>query len=793
MTSPATDLDGSSAPISYTVTGTPGLYLVTLPTTRAGFFNVTLLLNDVPCTGDSVFALNQSSGDYTYGVFSLQAQPTSRPLFVRAGALSAEQTTAVYRDSVVARRIEAFRIDARDRRGNPIIDPLDDVSAQLSLTLSFANGTAFVDPDPTAAPVVVYGPQPLINGQPLPFYTAVFNAPAKTNDSFYPTYFANISGVVSQISNSLPDPAERVFVVDPDVPVVNNTSFFLNTIQRAGQVVLGIQPIDKTGNPSYKGQWYARVTPQSYTPFAYPGRSGVDYFAPFFVPVVNRTYLSINETQTVPLGLNDGVRDPNRRKMDRIGVYTVELFFLNDTYVPVPGVSPANVTVLTSPPSIVSKVSPLPLSVGLGQKVTTFIQAFDDYGNQITTGGESDAIQVIIANKNDPTDFIPAGVTDFGDGNYAVSWIMSKSGTYRAIFRFSGVPREPIAEIQVTQSVVVGSLRTQFSTPLITQAGYAGSFLRIPAGSELQTTVLVPPSTDLAAFAETELNATLTYLLGETTITERIRFPARTPDGRQTLSIRPQNAVSYVLDIVSDGLSLPGSPYSLEVTPLEASFAAVEILPGTVIDRTVNASLVNATAGQEFEMYIMLRDVYDNMVRPNFLADIFVRFDPIDDAAGLPVFASLQYPPTAVGFVDHNNSAVRSVVVFTRAGSYRPQVLLHNRTLCTFPFEDAPSLCMPDVQVGPAATSFATSLLTGPLASGRVVAGVQSLLRLLPFDQFGNERFSTAVGISGNISAPLQNLNDTTFSFSVYGPLLNGDVSSSFDSFSVPNDAFTVF
>lgn len=380
--------------------------------------------------------------------------------------------------------------------------------------------------------------------------------------------------------------------------------------------------------------------------------------------------------------------------------------------------------------------------VGVGQKVTVYITGYDDYGNRVTTGGDSALISVLVSNQNDPTDIIPAGITDNGDGTYAVGFVMSRVGTYKIIFRFQGVSVQPASYISVRQSLSSGSLLPQFSVPLTTPAGYSGSYLQVTAGQQLLVTVITPAQANFTAFADQVVNVTLTYS-GKAT-PDWYLMPAMTSDGRRVITLQLTQARTYVMDILADGISIPGGPWNVLVQPQGAAKGSVcdlTVNPGCwpVPNMNVNSSTITATltAGNATSMYIFLYDTYGNLATPDVVADVYVRFDRTD---GFPsAVASLALAPTAVGWL--NGTAVQATFTLTTAGTYYPKVYYRSMLLCAYSASSTFGTCMPALKVVPADPSPSGSVLYGTLLAPTVKADVATTLRLLPYDAYGNALF----------------------------------------------------
>ena len=654
-----------------TVPGSPAKYRVDMPTTLSATYRVTILLN-------GRFAIDGSG-------FVLAVLPSS---------FDSVNTPTYIPPNIVAGSTGVVQIRATDTYGNWL--QFDDYTSFFTAgiyALPSRHRQLLQYTELTEYPVT-------ITKDASGNYTASFSAPTDTNSAYGIWIFA-LSYPDKATSTPLTDIPQR-FTVVPDTPTPEQSEFYIPATGTAGNYRLGILGVDQYANVATDGAWTVEARGQE-------GQGTIT------APLTDERYDPLfTLTQTVDLGAAGLIAS---------GQYSI-VILLDGAEVTSAGL-PAAVTIFPDTISSLSTMTNVPSQVTIGVQVTIYVQAVDQYGNEIATGGEEGLIVPYISNVNDPLDTLPSEVVDNGGGAYTITFSPAKSGTFSVALRFDGVTKEPVQEFL---TIAQNTAPTDYTVVTSALQG-ADDIYEVNAGDTVTFTVTPKDGVALDLVMRSVLSAVLEFEPTTTAEDLEVAGPGSVT-GVRSVSFNTLRAGRYLLHLRVEGAHLPGSPYVVDVLAGEPVTYYVEPLP-----------TLSYVAGQEVVMYIHIRDSMGNTVPLDPATELTVNLEQLP---GGEVTNGIIESSFVDGFPEGNGAGYKAAADLTISAIYRISITmnvgLESRALCLEGTVVDPGFqgdCLPEVTVVPNAAFPLFSTLTGS-GTQRMVAGDNVGLTVISYDAYNN-------------------------------------------------------
>ena len=620
-----------------------GSYEVVVNTTVAADYKVTLKINGAVSVGSP----------FLFTVFSDEFSDLSTASFP-AQTLAGTRTT--------------FAVQPRDKFGNAIefASPHGSVGSRLSLEVKdlATNIVKVADQEVTHQ----------LDGTYLVNFTAPTNA---FHNYALDVYYLHANGTKLFTLKSS-DSHSNLLDIQGSYPNPDKSLYYVRGGQKAGGVVLGVVGVDDYGNqsPHFWSKWSASL----------------DLAGPEIGPVIANATSAIYSIAEAGGG---SIQVPFGPSVNVSGTYDVK-FYYDGVEVDSGKVENSTTTVIPADIGSHSIVSKIPETTSLGQLVVVDILAYDSYGNEIKTGGETSGMAIKVYKMADPTDVVSHEVVDNGDGTYQAKFSPARSGMY--VFDISYA------------SGGAGSNQTfdvkfEFALPEHFEAVIPA---KVDADVEATVVIQPVPGVDLSAASKSLITASLR---DESGASKPLELSAPDGDARRTLKILETSSGSYLIDVLLEGKHVGSSPYNITVHP--RAIATTQVKP---MNQTTYYS------DDDIVLDIVLRDQYDNLADVDIANDISVKYYQLPE--GLIVEAGVE--KTAAGY--------RAATKLTLAASYSVQVIVKGVKLCVEGSVD----CVPSVTILPGDPSALTSLLEGNGLGKTIVAGVEGSVRVVPLDTYSN-------------------------------------------------------
>ncbi len=341
------------------------------------------------------------------------------------------------------------------------------------------------------------------------------------------------------------------------------------------------------------------------------------------------------------------------------------------------GSSPFTSSVSPGAPSAAQSLATVPPSGTAGSATAISVQARDQYGNPVTTGGAVVAVSVTGANTATPP------VTDQGNGTYTASYTPAATGTDNIAITLGG---SPVGASPYSSTVGAGAPSAAQSTATV-PGGVAGVATTVTvqakdaAGNDLTTggaAVVVTVSGANAA--------------GPTGATDQ-------GDGTYTFQYTPTASGTDNVGITLNGGTVGASPYTSTVSPGPPSAGnSVAVVPGA------------GTAGAATVISVQARDQYGNDL----------------SAGGAAVVVTVTGANSATPAVtDNGDGTYATSYTPTASGADAVAITLNGSAVGTSPYATL---------VAPGAASAAQT--TAVVPSGNT--GLPTSIMVQAQDQFGN-------------------------------------------------------
>ena len=387
------------------------------------------------------------------------------------------------------------------------------------------------------------------------------------------------------------------------------------------------------------------------------------------------------------------------------------------------------------------KISGDGLSIAVaGEPATFIVTAYDQYGNEYPFGGSQ--VQATISG---PASVTPT-VTDLGNGQYLVSYMLTKSGAYNITLSFDGQPAgaSPFYPLAVNPNVAFGATTTPVdSVPSSALASEKKTFA-IQAKDKYGNPVQVGGATVTATLSPVDSRDS-TSSADELT-------------GVYTLSYTTFKAQRYDLAVTLNGQGISGSPFPINTDP-------AEINPSLSVISNLAQTFV---AGAEDFFTILTQDSYGNPLR---------RGGAIVQVSTEPVDAAFVFKVEDLGTGQYSVS-----LYFELSGKFEVTISVNGVPL---------SAGSHPVVVQPAEVSIPNCVASGEdLTSG--FSGVRSSFLITAKDRFNNNygqplpvKFEVFLLGKVNLSASAVNADDGTATVT-YTPLVAGAYQTYITSLGTP-------
>ncbi|CAG9465494.1 unnamed protein product, partial [Pedinophyceae sp. YPF-701] len=511
--------------------------------------------------------------------------------FVRANEIG-DGTRVEYPRVAMAGFRHEIRVFGKDVYGNPIVR--DNPGATLDLGI-FSNGVrlapseisaSFIKPEPNSPDALAGVSLATFLGPRNASLTytirlTLVNLQHPLNAGKNGTLLLDLNATYAPVSLGPGSPLQAFSLLGiPAYPDPVRSTLEFGATQRAGIVTFSLLPRDAFGNPSYVSEWNVTAVPTFVPQEAYNSD-------PAYVRSAQPRVAEVLDDKTAhngPSFWTELAPDPCRGRegqpeqcvympaLDRIGNYRIELR-LNGTLV----------TVVTQPPSVLSRLSALPRTAAAGQSVISFLEGVDIFGNRLTTGGEASLLEVTLVNANALDLTFIANLTDGGDGNYFIQFQLPDPGSYivSVVFKNNRLVEGPRSDVGITtfssatqlprrSLEILGELPTlDFSATLTTRQGGPGESA-IDAGEPYSIVVAARRTLPVATYANLRAVTTVRFQRpgqpGDTVV-QPIDMGLPNPDGRWFATVNHTFKGPHSIEVTVGGQQVPGSPFAVRVDP----------------------------------------------------------------------------------------------------------------------------------------------------------------------------------------------------------------------------------